>query len=673
MVKDGLKVAATFSPVVYKVTIGATEHGTVTSNIQEGATGSSVKFEITPEEGYTLDTFKVNGVDKAAEITGNTFETTIQGADLTIAATFAAIDSDVLYTNLISKLYAAKDVELSGSATRALHRRSTIGGYGTTINETDFNRFASEAEGTYALIKKATIKPQEDGSEKITQKSRQKIIKNGTDFISVTDTLDPATGAIKEGQRKVENSKSSSSITEGLVTLPNAGQGYIANIIKQLGDEPQFGAQKLEIKLNGNTTELSYELLSGVYFKIFKGSFTFDGDKLTSLDFESTQYSSFQYTIDEITGLVTINEGVTATKMIESVTYTYGEPTAEPEEGKFEAFKDLLASSYDITIKEGNTEIKPTESSYMSTYQLKVGKAYTISFSTTEEGKILEFPSTELPSWGSEGVTLSPNTYSGTYSLSSTQEQSSLSLTFNTSFGETKYLNFEFAREPLTTLTLSANDYMGAPITSTDTGGQIPLAIEANDPSCDNSVAFVFEGDSLGSKIVYDSDYQSYVLTAGDKAGTIKFHAISTTDSTIVSNTLTIEVKKAATLAELFTGTFVSSSESFYLTQFEEEITFSEVTETGGKYSIAKPGAEATQTGIFTFVAGDYGASSVKFDKAINLTFIVEEKTFVGAIETLNYSVYQGVLNISITQEIKNPETPDEPGKYVNAEIVKKA
>ena len=52
--------------VTYKVTVAATENGTVTADKQVAAEGAKVTLTINPAEGYSVDSVKVNGTEITA-------------------------------------------------------------------------------------------------------------------------------------------------------------------------------------------------------------------------------------------------------------------------------------------------------------------------------------------------------------------------------------------------------------------------------------------------------------------------------------------------------------------------------------------------------------------------------------------------------------------------------
>ncbi|MGN1131207.1 MAG: hypothetical protein ACI4Q8_07640, partial [Ruminococcus sp.] len=79
----------------YIVTYSAGANGSLTCaqdtvNVESGSevvAGSSVTFTITPDEGYEIDTFTVNGEDKKSEISNNTYTHTVQ-SDIDVQVTF---------------------------------------------------------------------------------------------------------------------------------------------------------------------------------------------------------------------------------------------------------------------------------------------------------------------------------------------------------------------------------------------------------------------------------------------------------------------------------------------------------------------------------------------------------------------------------------------------------
>lgn len=98
---ESIKVAETTVTVndpvqqKYTVTYSAGANGSMTCaqdtvNVESGSevvADTNVTFTITPDEGYEVDTFTVNGVDKKSSITNNTYTHTVQ-ADVDVLVTF---------------------------------------------------------------------------------------------------------------------------------------------------------------------------------------------------------------------------------------------------------------------------------------------------------------------------------------------------------------------------------------------------------------------------------------------------------------------------------------------------------------------------------------------------------------------------------------------------------
>lgn len=67
---------------VYTVTISTVSHGTITASPVSGVAGTTITLSSTPDSGYELDYFTVNGV----AIVGNSF--TMPAENVTVGAVF---------------------------------------------------------------------------------------------------------------------------------------------------------------------------------------------------------------------------------------------------------------------------------------------------------------------------------------------------------------------------------------------------------------------------------------------------------------------------------------------------------------------------------------------------------------------------------------------------------
>ncbi len=75
-------VGATFSAIEYTVTVGTSLNGSVTASAQSATYGTTITLTSTPDTGYELDYFTVNGV----AIVGNSF--TMPAENVTVSAVF---------------------------------------------------------------------------------------------------------------------------------------------------------------------------------------------------------------------------------------------------------------------------------------------------------------------------------------------------------------------------------------------------------------------------------------------------------------------------------------------------------------------------------------------------------------------------------------------------------
>ena len=80
--KFGNSVLGTIPPDVYTITIGTSTNGSISSSAQSSVAGQTITLTSTPDQGYILDYFTVNGV----AIVGNTF--TMPSENVTVAGVF---------------------------------------------------------------------------------------------------------------------------------------------------------------------------------------------------------------------------------------------------------------------------------------------------------------------------------------------------------------------------------------------------------------------------------------------------------------------------------------------------------------------------------------------------------------------------------------------------------
>lgn len=79
--------------------VNSGENGEVKVTPNEAYIGNTVKISCVPEEGYGVETFKVNGVDKKASLIENLYEHTITSDGLTVDATFYRITTEEVTIN----------------------------------------------------------------------------------------------------------------------------------------------------------------------------------------------------------------------------------------------------------------------------------------------------------------------------------------------------------------------------------------------------------------------------------------------------------------------------------------------------------------------------------------------------------------------------------------------
>lgn len=83
-------------PVLYTVTVAATQNGSVTPTTQSGYIGDIVEFTVTPSENYSIDTVFVNSTQLT--VTNNTVSVTIDGTTQVVYATFVENSTPSTFT-----------------------------------------------------------------------------------------------------------------------------------------------------------------------------------------------------------------------------------------------------------------------------------------------------------------------------------------------------------------------------------------------------------------------------------------------------------------------------------------------------------------------------------------------------------------------------------------------
>ena len=89
MPSANVTVTATFTEILYNITIAAASNGTVTTSpASSAAPGAEVTITATPAEGYELDTLTVMAGDTPVTVTNSKF--TMPSANVTVTATFVS-------------------------------------------------------------------------------------------------------------------------------------------------------------------------------------------------------------------------------------------------------------------------------------------------------------------------------------------------------------------------------------------------------------------------------------------------------------------------------------------------------------------------------------------------------------------------------------------------------
>ncbi len=164
MVKEGLSVTVAFKATKYKVTI-PTEivNGTVTADKETAVVGEDVTFTVTPNEGYEIKSFKVNGDEKA--VTENKATVKMVRDGLTVTVEFAdhfdeisAIDdafiAKVTAAN-IAKYKLAEDITAESLPVAKVETIVDLNGKTLTVSS---DKVLTGTAGMKITVKNGTIK-----------------------------------------------------------------------------------------------------------------------------------------------------------------------------------------------------------------------------------------------------------------------------------------------------------------------------------------------------------------------------------------------------------------------------------------------------------------------------------------------------------------------------------
>ena len=539
MVENGILVEATFAETKYKVTIGTLEHGTISSDVDEGITGTKVNLTINPEFGYKLSEFKVNTQDQLTNVVDGHFETTIEKSDLIIAAKFTALESSDLINNLYKTV--EKAMELDGQATKA-----------TKLNEkgeavSTFQKFKDDAQGTFSITTKKGYGTQ-----------CEKFVESEGKLYLIKYTLQNG----KPTNPSYSEFKSNIITKEDALNKAEQGKGFIKNnLLTSIKANGTWKVIDEELKSEKNVFTLTRHYIE--YGSYVENEFiiTFDdASRISSFSFKkSTAYNlktdaNSQPMFDE--NKKPIFEGGKpeySSTNAGSVKYEFGEIGLEPAESTSLKLSDLIANDFKVKLTDTSTglEVDPTK--------LTVGHEYTISFIDVlpQTAKINDYSVNYLEYNGVTSENLKFNTdYNGKVrSITPLKDigYGSIEIKAGT---KTLSLSLGATTPELTSIIVTTSAKF------VETGTTLVLDVKANDIGCNSNVAFAFEGDNLGCTIAKVNDNQ-YELTPGTKTGTVSFRAISQLNSSIQSELITIEVKKPLTFEEKLSRTFVDNKFNF--------------------------------------------------------------------------------------------------------------
>ena len=155
----GWKNFGDFREFSYRISIEAGEGGTVSVGDVTAASGqpaettvdfgSDIVFQITPAEGYQLQTLTVNGVDVTAQVAGNQYAVRNVSESLVVKATFEACAQLIALTGTMVTYSSAMDLNFTGAEVKAY----IAAGYNKTDNEVLLVRVYDVPAGTGLVLK----------------------------------------------------------------------------------------------------------------------------------------------------------------------------------------------------------------------------------------------------------------------------------------------------------------------------------------------------------------------------------------------------------------------------------------------------------------------------------------------------------------------------------------
>lgn len=656
--KTSIKVEAAFTNIIYKVNIDETTNGTITSSITEGATGTTVTLSVTPDAGYELATFTVDGTDKLAELVNGTFETTIGSANIAVAATFVAQTTESLLTDFTIRTKKASELETSGIVNKAHYVDVTA-----MTTDTTYEKFVNEAEGEFNLI--TTVKKNSKGE--YTNKTITKNILKDESLYSVNQSYN-----VKDGAFPTEPTRTELSSKKGTSIETNEGQGYLPfNFFG--GYAGKFSKTKLEKAKNlkfvfeGSTTKVSYDEVTTDWqgnktYTLIEGTFAFDGEKITqALEKVSTYSTGFTVEAD---GKVTIEEEATPKITSKELTLEYGEAKAEPESLANLKYGSLATTSisekcFEIVDYTTEDEIANLSNLYKShSYKVKLqgdkGKIFDkLTYELVpDRGQDASKVNLHYSSWTNE-ISINPTgTFSGTLKLST--------------FNATKNIPISVVEPELQSIELGILNYSTETLDKTGKvklGQTLDLAVNANPLGSNDKVAFTFSGTAAkGCKVVSQEAYggQTYTFYPGTLTGEVTVKAISVVDSSIVSNDFVVTIEDGSQsgvdYVTLIPGFYrIKDTDDKYIQgMFQLGDLLSDVDGYSGEYSY-----EGT-TGSYFFIK-DGVEASLMFGSGVTLNINIDGVAYAYTIYGFDVAFDENLGTVTLTTTMLSSDDANAP------------
>lgn len=260
-------VTITFSINTYKVTVNAGENGTATSDAETVEYGSNSKITITPNDGFDVSKFEVNGEDKIESINKDDYTYLIENItkDIKVEVQYSAVSSTTTPTDILSNEYYAitfssepvdayttsegTSVYVLAKDAKAIVSKTTTYNYGVKINSTNILNYSNSKEIT-STTKITTIA----SSKGIGSKNKHF---SSVNILIIIDKTNPDLADIKE----MNWSKESSYTVTGSVSDENTSDNPSSGIDKVVyGTTPGYTNATSEAKLNSDKTDYSFKI-----------------------------------------------------------------------------------------------------------------------------------------------------------------------------------------------------------------------------------------------------------------------------------------------------------------------------------------------------------------------------------------------------------------------------